>query len=101
MDPFKPYTPTRHTAPPKLTVSDAEAVALKAIVWIIGDDEMLSRFVALTGCGSNELRDRITQPAFLGGVLDFLLGDEASVVAFAAHADFPPEVPLLARALLP
>jgi len=62
---------------------------------------MLSRFVDLTGCGEDELRLRLTQPAFLGGVLDFLLGDEPTVLAFIQQEGFAAELPLLARALLP
>jgi len=102
MDPFKPYQPRPKTAPPpKLTTSDAEAVALAAVAWIVADDAMLTRFVTLTGCGADEIRLRLGQPAFLGAVLDFLLGNEADVIAFAAHQGFAPETPMLARAMLP
>jgi hypothetical protein len=101
MDPFKPYEPKIRTAPVKMTASDAEAVALQAVAWIVADDALRDRFVALTGCGSDELRMRLTQPAFLGAVLDFLLGNEADVVAFAEHAGFAPETMLLARSMLP
>ncbi len=101
MDPFKPYHPSSRTVVPKLSPSDAEAVALKAVAWIVADDAMLSRFMALTGCGGGELRQRIEQPAFLGAVLDFMLGDQATVLAFTAYEGLAPEVPMLARAKLP
>ena len=102
MDPFKPYTPTkRPAAPPKLTPEDAQTVALKAIGFIAADDDLLSRFVALTGCGQDEIRARIADPAFLGGVLDFILNDEATLVAFAEAVELAPETPMTARNLLP
>lgn len=98
MDPFKPYQPRpRQSAPPKLTTEDAQAVALKALAFIAADDTLLSGFVTLTGCGLDEIRGRLADDGFLGAVLDFLLGDEAALVAFAEAADLAPEAPMLAR----
>jgi hypothetical protein len=103
MDPFKPYTPSkRPTArPPVLTVEDAQAVALKAVAFIAADDDLLPRFVALSGCGMDDIRQRIGDPAFLGGVLDFVLADEPTLLAFVAAAELAPETPMAARAKLP
>lgn len=101
MDPFKPFQPKPRSAPPKLTAVDAQAVALKAVAFIAADDQLTSRFIALTGCGGDELRRRLSDLAFLGAVLDFILGDEGCTVAFAEHEGFPPETTALARALLP
>lgn len=102
MDPFKPYQPRKISAsPPKLSVDDADSVALKAVAFIAADHDLLARFVGLTGCGLDDLRARITDRMFLGAVLDFVLGDEGTVVAFAEHEGFSPETPMLARAKLP
>jgi hypothetical protein len=101
MDPFKPYQPRRKTASSKLTVVDAEMVALKAVAWIAADDDVLSRFVSLTGCGADELRSRISEPAFLGAILDFMLGDDSLVIAFTEREVMTPETPMLARVKLP
>lgn len=101
MDPFKTYeAKPKFRAPPKLTAADAEIVAIRALGFISADDTLLSRFVALTGCGLDEVRDRVQDPGFLGAVLDFLLGDEASVVAFAEATGLHPEAAMLARAKL-
>lgn len=98
MDPFKPYQPrSRPLAPPKLTRDDAAAVALKALAFVAADDVLLSRFVALTGCGLDDIKTRMADEGFLGAVLDFLLGDDAAVVAFAASEGLAPETPMLAR----
>jgi hypothetical protein len=79
----------------------AEAVAAEALAFIAEDEQRLGRFMALSGLGPDEVRSRLREPAFLGGVLDFLLGDEAMVVAFAERLALPPELPAAARRLLP
>lgn len=102
MDPFKPYEPKpKLGAPPKLTPADAELVAIRALGFISADDDLLSRFVSLTGCGLDEVRARIGDPGFLGAVLDFLLGDEAAVLGFAEATGQHPETAMLARLKLP
>lgn len=85
----------------RVAAPDAEVLALRALAHIAGDERLLERFVALTGCGADDLRARAGEPAFLGAVLDFLLEDEPSVVAFAAAAGLAPEDVLRARAKLP
>ncbi len=100
MDPFKPYTsakPAWHA----LSGEDAQAVALKALSFIAADEELLLRFVALSGCVPDDLRHRIADAAFLGGVIDCLLADEPTLLAFAEATGLPPEAPLAARAKLP
>jgi hypothetical protein len=103
MDPFKPYTPSKRpvAGPPVLSQEDAQAVAFRALAFIAADEELLSRFVALTGCGPDDIRQRIGETAFLGGILDFILGDEPTLLAFVAAAEFAPETPMAARQLLP
>ncbi|HLO78770.1 MAG TPA: DUF3572 domain-containing protein [Magnetospirillum sp.] len=98
MDPFKPYQPKPRTAPPpKLGIEDAQAVALRALTFLAGDDALLSRFVSLTGCGLDDIRARMGDNGFLAAVLDFLLADEATLVAFAQAEGMAPETPALAR----
>ncbi|HTH15013.1 MAG TPA: DUF3572 domain-containing protein [Magnetospirillum sp.] len=98
MDPFKPYQPKpRPAVPPRFSAEDAQVVALRALGFIAGDDALLSRFVALTGCGLDEVKVRVGDSAFLGAVLDFLLADEHSLLAFAESAGLAPEAPMLAR----
>jgi len=102
MDPFKPYTPSKRPAvPPVLTAEDAQAVALKAVAFLAADDDLLPRFVALSGCGLDDIRQRITDAAFLGGVIDFILADEPTLLAFVAAAELAPETPMAARNMLP
>lgn len=79
----------------------AEALAARALVWMAGDAALIGRFLAATGAGPADLRARAAEPEFLGFVLDFLLTDEAALVAFAAAAGIRPDQPMRARAALP
>ena len=83
------------------TAVDAEVVAIRALGYIAADETLFERFLALTGFGAEDIRERVTDPGFLGGVLDFLLGDERLVIAFAEASDLAPEVPMMARRKLP
>ena len=75
----------------------AETLALQALSFLVEDEDRLD----LSGLDQNDLRDRIADPAFLGGVLDHILGHEPDLLDFAAAADIDPTVVLRARATLP
>ncbi|SOD96483.1 DUF3572 domain-containing protein [Caenispirillum bisanense] len=80
---------------------DAETVGLQALAFVAADDALIDRFLALTGMGPAELRERAQDPVVLGAVLDFLLVDDSLVLAFAAASDLSPEAPMQARRSLP
>ncbi|MBF0268877.1 MAG: DUF3572 domain-containing protein [Alphaproteobacteria bacterium] len=85
-----------------MTVEDAETIALKAMAYIAADEELMPRFINLTGCSSIEdIRDRLADRSFLGSVLDFILGNEPTTIAFSESQSMAPEIPMLARAKLP
>ena len=69
----------------------AQAVALSALVFLLEDSGRTSRFLSVTGIEGEELARRIQDPAFLGGVLDFILEDEALLVAVAGAAGLRPD----------
>jgi hypothetical protein len=80
---------------------NAETVAIQALGWIAGDEDRLARFMALAGLSVGELRARATEPEFLGGVVDFVLNDEALLLAFAQDCELKPEALLRLRRQLP
>jgi Protein of unknown function (DUF3572) len=86
---------------PEQAGAAAEALALHALTFLAGDPQRLGRFLALTGTGPADLRTQAGEPAFLGGVLDYLLGDETLLLAFCKEYDLPPDVAAQARRLLP
>ena len=73
-----------------LAAKVAEVLAIQALGFIAQDEERLGRFLALTGMGPTEIRDAARDRHFLVGVLDYLIGDEALLVAFATHANVDP-----------
>jgi hypothetical protein len=79
----------------------AEALAVQALAWMASNPDLIGRFLAMTGAGPADLRVRAAEPEFLGFVLDFLLSDEAALVAFAADASIRPDLPMRARIALP
>jgi len=69
-----------------------EAIATAALSWIAGDGEQISRFMALTGIEPEQMRTAASQTGFLGGVLEFLLGHEPTLVRFCEDNDLSPTV---------
>jgi hypothetical protein len=98
MDPFKPYQSSQRVSSQKLSAEDAEAIALNALAYIAGEDELMVNFINLTGCGSfDEIRSRLNDRSFLASSLDFILGNEQATIAFAESIAIGPDVPMLAR----
>jgi hypothetical protein len=84
-----------------MTRDEAETVALQALGWLAGNEELLPVFLGSTGAGAADLRSRAADPEFLASVLDFLAMDDAWIGAFCAQAQMPPEAPMRARQALP
>ena len=75
----------------KLSHAAAEAIALDARTFIASDDDLLSRFVAMTGIDPATVRSELQKEDFLHGVMHHLVQDEGLLVAFAASAGLKPE----------
>lgn len=80
---------------------DPETLALLALAHIAGDETLFARFFALSGLDEASLRARAAEPAVLGGVLDFVLGDERLVVTLAETFEVPADAFARARRKLP
>lgn len=87
--------------PAPLSQAAAESLAVSAFAWMACDADLMGRFLAAAGAGPEDLRARAADPGFLGFLLDFLLADEAAVLAFAAAEGIHPGLPMRARAALP
>jgi hypothetical protein len=87
--------------PPPLTRDAAEALALQAVAIIVADEDLLPRFLAVTGSDAGDLRHRVGDADFLGAVLDFVLFEDATVHRLAEAAGISPERVMLARSKLP
>lgn len=69
----------------------AERIALAVLGWIAGDEDRFFPFLALTGLSPESLRESASEPGFLAGVLDYVMSDEAVLIACAAALDLSPE----------
>ncbi len=83
-----------------MTPQDATNLAIFAVQHLSGDNELLSRFVALSGIDPSELRQIADSDAFMIAVLDFFMADEPSLLAFAASRGLNPADISKARAIL-
>lgn len=79
----------------------AETLALQALGWLAGNDDLLPVFLGSSGASMNDLAASASDPAFLGAVLDFILMDDAWVVAFCDDTKNVYDLPFRARAALP
>jgi hypothetical protein len=79
----------------------AETVALQALAWIVARDDDLQMFLDASGADRNALASGARDPVFLGALLDFLLGDDARVMAFCDAHQLPYTALAEARAALP
>ena len=73
-----------------MTPETATNIAISGLEFIAGDEEQLSRFLALTGVEPGQVRELASSNAFLAAVLDFFMGDEATLLAFAASKAVDP-----------
>ena len=78
----------------------AEALAVAALGFIATEPERLGRFLAESGIGPETIRQAATEPHFLAGVLDHVVGDEPLLLAFAAEQGIDPDEVMRARHLL-
>lgn len=84
-----------------LSQDAAEQVALKAIAWLAGNDELLPVFMGSTGADEAAFRAGVGSPDFQASVLDFLMMDDAWVIAFCDSAGLPYDRLMQARGALP
>ncbi|MDZ4136293.1 MAG: DUF3572 domain-containing protein [Paracoccaceae bacterium] len=79
----------------------AETIGLQALAWLAGNEDLLPVFLTASGASVTDLATGATQPAFLGSVLDFLLMDDAWIMAFCDAQNLRYEAPMQARMALP
>ncbi|WP_260926512.1 DUF3572 domain-containing protein [Novosphingobium sp. 9] len=85
---------------PPQPAPDAQALALNALGWVLGDADRAGRFLSMTGLTPDSLRESLGEPATLEAVLDFLCAYEADLVAAAEALGVPPAQLAAARGRL-
>lgn len=84
-----------------MTPESAEILALQALGWLAGNEELCPVFLGASGATAEDLRARAGDPAFLASLLEFLTMDDAWVIAFCDAHGHPYDAPLRARYALP
>ena len=79
----------------------SQTIALKALGYLAADEDLLEPFLDATGLAVADLRAGVTDSAFLAGILDYFLQNEALLLAFAGASELAPETIVRARQRLP
>ena len=79
----------------------AETIAVQALGWLAGNEELLPVFLGSSGASVEDLRAGATDPAFLVSVLDFLMIDDDWILDFCNDVAILPARVGEARAAMP
>jgi hypothetical protein len=79
----------------------AETIALQALTWLIGHEELRPVFMGATGASEADLRERALEPAFQAAILRFLVMDDAWIIAFCDAHGLAYDQPMRALQAMP
>ena len=79
----------------------AETLALNALAWLAGNEELMPVFMGATGASVDDLKERAGDSAFLASVLDFITMDDQWVISFCDSLNLDYSAPMMARQALP
>ncbi|MBT6190625.1 MAG: DUF3572 domain-containing protein [Tateyamaria sp.] len=79
----------------------AEVIGLKALGWLAANEELLPVFLGSTGASEVDVRAGISDPDFLGALLDFIMMDDAWITSFCDAEGLAYDQPMMARMALP
>ena len=79
-----------------MDLEDAEVIALRALIHVVGNQKLCSIFIEKTGLDEVALRERIRDRDHLAGILDYILSEENLVTTFCKESDIQPDLVLQA-----
>ena len=79
----------------------AEVIGLKALGWLTANEALLPVFLGSTGASEADIRAGVSDPAFLGALLEFITMDDGWVTAFCDAEGLSYDQPMMARMALP
>jgi len=83
-----------------LNSEDAQILALQVLTFLVEDGARIEGFLRMTGTDPSDLRALATSPDGLAAILDYLLGNEALLLAFTGEAQCPDDAPARAHRTL-
>lgn len=84
-----------------MSPESAEVVALQALSWIVGNDDLRDVFLGATGASVDDLRTSAVDVDFQVSVLGFLLMDDQWVIGFCDDHGLDYQAPNMAQQSLP
>ena len=84
-----------------MTPEAAETYALKVLGWLVSEAEILPIFMSSSGSSAADVKARAQDADFLIAVLDFVMLDDAWVLAACQASGLAPEAMQIARQALP
>ncbi|KAB0681312.1 DUF3572 family protein [Aureimonas leprariae] len=73
-----------------VSIDEGERLGIDALAFVASRDELVRRFLDVTGLEAGQIRTEAQKPTFLVGVLDFLLANENDVIEFAGVVNRAP-----------
>ncbi len=71
-------------------VLDADGVAIDALAFIASHQDLIDRFVDVTGFDVSQLRESASRPEFFVAVMDFFLAHEPDLLDLASQLHVQP-----------
>ncbi len=71
--------------------SAASQTSLNALTFLMGDDALRDRFLALSGLNADTIRSMVTEQEFQSNVLEFFIHNEADLLNLSQHLDINPD----------
>lgn len=81
-----------HSNKSPLSQGDAEEIAIRALSFLAGEPEHLSRFMALSGMDPDDIAEQAASPHFQIALLGHLMSDEALLLTFCGNENIAPEL---------
>jgi Protein of unknown function (DUF3572) len=71
--------------------ANAQTIAITIFGWIAQEPDILARFLNLSGLDASQIRTQSQDPAFLLGILDFIMAHEPTLMACCDTTGIKPE----------
>jgi len=78
----------------------SEDIALRALIWILSDDDRAQRLLALTGLNPDDMRASIGEAWLLSAAFSYLEGYEPDLIKCCNNIEIEPSDMTVARKIL-
>lgn len=80
--------------------AQAEIIAIRALEFVMEDETLCERFMAITGLTPTEIHENVADGGLHLGALEFLLQHEPDAAAFCEAAELPAGAALAAQRMI-